>query len=234
MIHPKRSLWELAADAAAASGMEVSAAGCEASIYPMWKVAQAQAVSAFHADAEYPDSDAEFSGLFRQFAQVAFATAGVEDPSGVLVDRFLSLINDRDAWGVFPEVPEVLRRLRTEGYLLAVVSNAASDLPAFLEYLGLADFFDVILASAAEGTRKPDRRLFQRALACTGVAPAEAMHIGDLALEDVLGAKNVGVAAALIHRGPCSLFPSFGPELPAQAASTPVVGDLVEAIDLLR
>lgn len=234
LIHPVRSLWELAAEAAAAAGKQMSAASCEASVHPLWQAAQAQAVSTFHAEAEYPDSDALFAGLFRQFAEVAFATAGLDGPSDALVERFLSSINTRDAWRVFPEVPAVLERLRGDGYLLAVVSNAASDLPAFLAELGLARFFDVILASAAEGTKKPDRRLFQRALELTSVAPAEAFHIGDLALEDVLGARNVGVPAALIHRGPLSLFPSFAPVLPAEARSTPVVGDLVEALSILR
>ena len=55
-----------------------------------------------------------------------------------------------------------------------------------------------------------------------------------LALEDVLGARNAGVPVALIHRGTRSLFPSFPPDLPAEAAGTPVVSDLTELRTLLQ
>ena len=58
--------------------------------------------------------------------------------------------------------------------------------------------------------------------------------LATLALEDVIGARNAGVPVALIHRGPLSLFPSFPPDLPAEAAGTPVVSDLEELRALLR
>jgi len=38
-------------------------------------------------------------------------------------------------------------------------------------------------------------------------------HVGDLALEDVLGARNAGVPVALINGAHSSLFPSFPPDL---------------------
>jgi len=234
LIYPERSLWETLADIATRAGTPMSAAGCEASIYPLWQGMQARAVSAFLADAEYGDSEEEFVGLFRQLGQVALAVAGVPDASGELVEQFMQTQADWGTWRVFAEVPEVLAAFKSEGYLLAAVSNATSDLTEFLEYLGLARFFDVILASAAEGMRKPDRRLFRRALQRTGVTPAQAFHVGDLALEDVLGARSAGVPVALMDRRPLSLFPSFPPDLPTGAAGTPVVCDLAQLKALLR
>jgi hypothetical protein len=43
---------------------------------------QARAVSAFHAEAEYADSEEELVGLFRQLGEIVLAGAGVKDPSG--------------------------------------------------------------------------------------------------------------------------------------------------------
>jgi FMN phosphatase YigB (HAD superfamily) len=59
------------------------------------------------------------------------------------------------------------------------------------------------------GTKKPDRRIFEYALGRAGVEAAHAAHVGDMYLEDVLGARNVGVRPFLIDRGRNSLFPGF-------------------------
>jgi len=234
LIHPVQPLWQTLTDVAAAAGHDMAANECEARLHAVWQGGQESAVAGFRTDAEYRDSDEEFAGLFRQLAQFAFAGAGVPDARGELVDTFVRAVASRDGWVVFPDVLEVLREMRRRDFILGVVSNAASDLPAFLEWLGLAPFFDVILASAAEGRKKPDRRLFERALGLAGVAPADAIHVGDLAFEDVLGARNAGVPAALIHRGRESLFPSFPPLLPEVVAGAPVVSDLRAVLSLLR
>jgi putative hydrolase of the HAD superfamily len=234
LIRPVRSMWQTLSDVAAAAGHALPADECEARFFALWQASQENAVAAFHAEAEYLDSDEEFSGVFRQLAQAAFVSADIPDPRGELADAFARAIGSREGWGVYPDVFDVLREMRARGLALAVVSNAASDLPAFLEWLGLAPFFDVILASAAEGRKKPDRRLFQRALDRTGVAAAAAIHVGDMALEDVLGARNAGVQPALMHRGRESLFPSFPPLLPEGVGEAPVLSGLREVLPLLR
>ncbi len=234
LIRPVRSMWETLSDVAAAAGHHLPADECEARFHALWQASQEGAVAAFRPDAEYVDSDEEFAGVFRQLAQAAFASAEIPDARGELAGTFARAIGSREGWGVFPDVFEVLGELRARGLALGVVSNAASDLPAFLEWLGLAPFFDVILASAAEGRKKPDRRLFQRALDRTGAVAADTIHVGDMAFEDVLGARNAGVRAALMHRGRESLFPSFPPLLPEAVGEALVVSGLRELLPLLR
>ena len=233
LIRPVRPVWQTLSDVATAAGHRLPASECEARLHAVWQGTQENAVAGFQADAEYHDSDDEFAEVFRQLAQFSFAGAGIADGGGELANAFVATVSSRDAWVVFPEVLDVLRELRERGFVLAVVSNAASDLPAFLRWLGLAPFFDVILASAAEGRKKPDRRLFSRALERVGAAPEDAIHIGDMAFEDVLGARNAGLQAALMHRGRESLFPSFAPTLPAPVAGAPVVSDLRDVLTLL-
>lgn len=92
---------------------------------------------------------------------------------------------------------EVLSCLRRRGFALGVVSSAGY--PPFvemaLEKLGLRAFFSEVVTSAGEGIYKSDPEIFRRASARLGVAPGEAVHIGDHPLYDVRTAKSAGLSA---------------------------------------
>ena len=60
-----------------------------------------------------------------------------------------------------------------------------------------------------------------------GVEPAYAVHVGDMYLEDILGAKNIGIRPFLIDRGRKSLFPSF----PEAADHSPVEVEIVRGLE---
>jgi putative hydrolase of the HAD superfamily len=103
-------------------------------------------------------------------------------------------------FGVYPEVVEVLRSLKENGFRLGVVSNWDYRLPVVLDDLGIGHFFDFVLTSAACGCEKPDTRIFQEALRRAQVAPEEAMHVGDSYERDVQGAQRAGIYAVLLRR----------------------------------
>jgi putative hydrolase of the HAD superfamily len=105
-----------------------------------------------------------------------------------------------DLWYVFPEVTEVLGRLRSDGRRLAVVSNWDSRLPVLLDRLGLERFFDEVLVSALEGVEKPDVEIFRRAAARLGLGPDRCLHVGDSPLDDYRGAESAGMRAVLVDR----------------------------------
>lgn len=100
----------------------------------------------------------------------------------------------------FDEVPEVLARLRAKGIVTAVVSNADSDVTQFCLEMGFAEQMDLIVTSALVGFEKPDARTFHGALDPFGVKPTAALHVGDQPDSDVLGARAIGMAAALVDR----------------------------------
>ncbi len=77
---------------------------------------------------------------------------------------------------------------------LAVVSNWDCSLEGVLTGLGVADRFDVVSASAVVGAAKPDPAIFAHALGALGVAPANALHCGDLPEKDCVGARAPGCA----------------------------------------
>jgi FMN phosphatase YigB (HAD superfamily) len=55
-----------------------------------------------------------------------------------------------------------------------------------------------VVDSAIVGAVEPDPRIFQIALERLGLAPADAMMIGDLPTADVSGARALGIRAALV------------------------------------
>jgi putative hydrolase of the HAD superfamily len=101
----------------------------------------------------------------------------------------------------YPEVPAVLAALRARGARLVVVSNWDVSLHGVLADTGLAPLLDAAITSAECGTAKPEPAIFARALELAGgVAPQEALHVGDLLAVDVAGARAAGIGAVLVTR----------------------------------
>lgn len=111
---------------------------------------------------------------------------------------------DSAVFSVFSDVVPTLKTLKSRGLKLAVVSNWDISLHKTLRIFGLSEYFDVVVASMEEGFEKPDPRLFRVALDKLGVEPHEAVHVGDNPLDDLKGAKSVGMKAFVIDRGPHS------------------------------
>ena len=101
----------------------------------------------------------------------------------------------------FPEVRGVLEALHARGTPLAIVSNWDLSLHDVLEQLDLMRFFGAVVTSAEVGAAKPDPRPFVVALEALGVAPKDALHVGDDPIADVEGAAAAGCAALLVRRG---------------------------------
>jgi putative hydrolase of the HAD superfamily len=94
---------------------------------------------------------------------------------------------------LYPHVREVLNTLR-ERYPLALVTDAQTAYArGELHRVGLLDYFDPMVISGDHGFRKPDRRLFQLALDRLGVAPENAMYVGNDMYRDIFGAREVGM-----------------------------------------
>lgn len=97
-----------------------------------------------------------------------------------------------------PDVPPALQRLRQLGLQLVVVSNSNGTLHACFDRVGLTAYFHEVLDSHREGIEKPDRRLFDRALARAGARPESTVHVGDIFHVDVAGARNASIAPVLL------------------------------------
>jgi putative hydrolase of the HAD superfamily len=102
----------------------------------------------------------------------------------------------RNAVTLYADVLPGLRRLKGQ-MLVGSISNGNADLAA----IGLAEHFSVSLAAAQFGSAKPDPAIFHAACEALGVAPHEAVYVGDDLHCDVVGAQNAGLRAVWLKRG---------------------------------
>jgi putative hydrolase of the HAD superfamily len=120
--------------------------------------------------------------------------------AGRALDPLREAFRDPSTWHVFDDVVPALDALRASGARLAIVSNWDSRLPALLEALDLARWFDTIVVSHLEGIEKPSPELFLRAVRRLGGSPGEALHVGDVPELDGAGAQAAGIASVLVDR----------------------------------
>ncbi len=80
--------------------------------------------------------------------------------------------------------------------------------PGILDGLGAGAQFENIFVSSRVGYAKPDERIFNAALSCHGLAPAQALHVGDSEINDLSGANQAGLKGILVERRKTSAAPA--------------------------
>jgi HAD superfamily hydrolase (TIGR01549 family) len=88
--------------------------------------------------------------------------------------------------------------LRAEGYQLGLVSNRETGLAQAAAEVGLARFFDLMLAAGEVGLWKPDPNLLLHAVSEMSVLPEQAAYVGDNYFADVLCARQAGLVPVLM------------------------------------
>jgi HAD superfamily hydrolase (TIGR01549 family) len=99
---------------------------------------------------------------------------------------------------LYDDVLPTLATLRARGLKLALVSNTARDLDAFVVHHSLD--VDAAVSSRAHGKVKPHESIFLAALERLGIAPDEAAMVGDTPEDDIEGAKVLGIRPFLLDR----------------------------------
>jgi putative hydrolase of the HAD superfamily len=135
-----------------------------------------------------------------------------------------------ESYRLYDDALPTLERIRSAGLTIGVISNWEEWLERLMVDLEIRHHVDVAVVSGLAGYEKPDAEIFQQALAAAGVAPAEAVHVGDNIRDDVEGAEAVGIRGILVDRTgarPAYFGPS--PDRPAPI----VVSSLLEVPDLL-
>ena len=93
-----------------------------------------------------------------------------------------------------------LASLRTN-YRLGVISNNFGNTKGWCDDYALSPLLDVIVDSAVVGIKKPDGGIFRAALSKLNVPADEAIYVGDTYLDDMVGAKSVGMWTAWLVGG---------------------------------
>lgn len=94
----------------------------------------------------------------------------------------------------FPNLLEMLESLKNAHYRLGIITNGYGQFQMDnIKALQIEHYFDIILVSEWEGIKKPDERIFLKALDQLQVAPGESVFVGDHPENDVRAAKQVGM-----------------------------------------
>lgn len=117
--------------------------------------------------------------------QRAAARAGIEldkTRQQAALERFLVVLAEASEHGegLYDGAAELLQRLTDEGVKLAICTNKAEPVTHIaLRALGIAPFFEAIVGATDALPKKPDPGMLRAALNRLGVAPADAVVVGD-------------------------------------------------------
>ena len=134
----------------------------------------------------------------------ALDTLGLSLPDGLLRDLTAILFGaEVDMPVIEPDGLAAIAILDQRGLSMGCVTNTIlldKGIRDALRRLGLLRYLRSVVVSSAMSYRKPHRSLFQRALDELEVAPREALFVGDRMIDDVGGARGVGMRAVLTHQ----------------------------------
>lgn len=138
--------------------------------------------------------------VFAVFRDIFAAYGRRKVPREKIIDAamlFRSL--SRRQFALFPEAEAALRRLRG----LCAVGLVSDAQWVFTEpelaMTGLRDLFEVRVLSSRLGYKKPEPRLFAKALGALHVAPEHAVYVGDNPARDLVGAHRAGLRCVLFR-----------------------------------
>jgi putative hydrolase of the HAD superfamily len=143
--------------------------------------------------ARKPEFQLDLGALRRAGLTAAFEQAG-EDAAKV-EQAMTEFFAARNAVVPYDDVLPGLLRLKGR-VLLGSVTNGNAD----LQTIGLAHYFHASVSAPAFGRAKPDPAIFHAALEALGVAPQDAVYVGDDLVLDVQGAQRAGLRAVWMNR----------------------------------
>lgn len=100
----------------------------------------------------------------------------------------------------FDDVVPTLTTLRQRGLTLGLISNIDQSGNELMDDLGLTEYLDFAVTSGEIGAEKPSAVIFHAALNRAGVAPNEAVMVGDQPSSDIEGAIQVSIVPIFIDR----------------------------------
>src|SRR5918999_698089 len=125
-----------------------------------------------------------------------------------------------DNFELYEDALPVLELLRRSRLKIGLVSNTSRDLDAFIRHFALD--VDAWISSGTHGKVKPSPTIFRAALALLEVEPEAAVMVGDSLLDDIEGARALGMRALLLDRD--GRYPEVADALPNLLALPAALG----------
>lgn len=131
-----------------------------------------------------------------------------------------------------PDALAILGFLRANKYRVGLISDCSSEVPTAWKDTPFSLLIDVPVFSCIAGVKKPDPRIYQKALKGLRVDAKDCLYIGDGSSRELSGAQEVGMHPVLI-RVPHEMNPDAY-RIDEEDWQGPVISSLGEMLDLLQ
>jgi 2-haloalkanoic acid dehalogenase type II len=136
--------------------------------------------------------------LYKEILRVGFRNALKVHGFPASDERVEMIAQSVPTMGPHPEVPEVLRKLRTR-YKLAIFTNSDDDLIAHnVEKIGVP--IDYVITAEQAQAYKPSRAIFEHAHRVMGVKKEETVHVAMSMVLDMQACHELGIRGIWINR----------------------------------
>lgn len=145
---------------------------------------------------ERPDIAHDLTRLRLEVLRRAFAEGGYDEAAAgqAAEAAFAEYFDERNRVEYFPGALETLTALAAD-FELHALSNGNAD----IRRVGLGHLFRHHFSAISVGAAKPDPRMYRAALDAAGVAPHEALHVGDHPEQDVAAAAALGMRTVWVN-----------------------------------
>ena len=133
---------------------------------------------------------------------------------------------------LYPDTLRCLSELRSRGYRLALAGNQIRGALDALRRLGIEA--DIMASSETWGVAKPAPEFFARLVEACGMPAGEIAYVGDRIDNDVLPAKEAGLVAVFLRRGPWGVIQATWPEAARADLRIESLEELPGALSRLR
>ncbi len=155
----------------------------------------------YHQDTDHPWHRLERGELSLEAARSEIIELGARE--GIEIDPYDVLIRLSGGGEARQPMVDCVHALRAAGYRTAIVTNNAHEFrDAWKAMLPFEELFDVIVDSCEIGVRKPDRRIFEHALAVVGGVAAERAVFLDDYEANVRAAQSLGMYGIVVGEDP--------------------------------
>jgi HAD superfamily hydrolase (TIGR01549 family) len=190
----------------------------------------AESPEVLHDVAEYTDPDAFWQNYSRRQLEAAgLHLSRAQSLAPQLSRHMKDEYRPQDV--ILPGTYDVLGQLREAGYILGVVSNRERPFGEYLAEKGLAALVHFHVSGGEAGSKKPDRGIFDYALARAGSQAGETIYVGDSYFADVVGAQRAGIRPVLFD--PHGVFDGWPPEQAQGGLAPAIIRSHTELLTLL-
>jgi putative hydrolase of the HAD superfamily len=198
LVHPYPSVPAVVQSICAREGIEISLDDIEDRL----PIAESYFFGAHHVQrGTWADNDAITLAWHEYFIRLIRPSVATDDDETLerCVRAIIDAFDRHHTWQPYNDVLPTLTALHGR-YRLGMISDWSIGLGAIVRELGLTPFFDVLVVSATSRHNKPDPHLFETALQRADALGEYSIYVGDSYVQDILGARTVGIHPILIDR----------------------------------